>query len=496
MSVDIHRSALTRLRSSTRHHRVAAALGVIVVAACLPVAIAGHGPAALVCAVALVCVVSLPLVWRLRTDILDGPGVYGLATLVFFGLSSLAWLHAPPSPGPNLVQADVTQALLLVAGATAIFTAVAWATARPRPTPRLRPPREPASRWALLACYAVGLAVLAAGVLDHAYGYVLNLNDPSTPQASVQAFNSIGSFAPMAVLATALLCFSLPGRPFKWMLVAMIAAEAAFGFIAGFKAASIDPFALVFLAYVVTRRRFPWVPIVAAVLIGALVLVPANEIYRAALRARADAGSRQSPYDPSLYRPDHLISRGASKSVDYFFTRFRQIDQVALVVSQTPSPYPYGSGARYLEFPLLLLVPRAVWPDKPVLDDSDQFSTSYWQLTRFNHTSTGVTQIGDLYRNFGVAGSLIGLAVLALVLALATRLYHRFFSFRALAIWCFVLYRGVAELEQGLPVLLSSFLKALPFAALAAWLLLPGRTAPAGYRQIARRLAALRVSPS
>ena len=375
-----------------------------------------------------------------------------------------------------------------------MFGLAATVTYRPRPMRRLAAVQEITPWWVLVACWAIGMSAPHVGVISNTYGYVLNVNSGAAPSASTQAFTSIGTFASIGVLATAFMCFASPERPYRWLLAGMVVVQAGFGFVAGFKGAALDPFVFVLLAYVVTRRRFPCIPVVAAVAVVFLLLIPANQAYRAGLRNNAADPSGTSHFHLVHYRPDKLVSSGVTKGVDYFFTRFRDIDNVALVQSQTPSVYPYGSGSHYLDFPLLLFVPRVFWPDKPRLDDGDQFSLTYWQLPKGDHTSTPLTAIGDLYRNFGLVGALLGLALLGIVIALLTRLYQRFFSYRAVAIWLFLLYKGVYVVELGLPDLLGALLKALPFVALAAWLLLPGRTAPAGYRQIRRRVTALRAS--
>jgi hypothetical protein len=66
---------------------------------------------------------------------------------------------------------------------------------------------------------------------------------------------------------------------------------------------------------------------------------------------------------------DFSPSTVLSSTVDYVGTRFRSIDSVALILDQTPSPFPYAGGENYALLPAIAVVPRAVsqlGPGEPV----------------------------------------------------------------------------------------------------------------------------------
>ena len=63
------------------------------------------GPWSLILGVLLVIAAGAPLVLRLRTNRLDGPGLYALVTVLFFGVdvAGMAWQShwTPARPGPG-----------------------------------------------------------------------------------------------------------------------------------------------------------------------------------------------------------------------------------------------------------------------------------------------------------------------------------------------------------------------------------------------------------
>jgi hypothetical protein len=150
--------------------------------------------------------------------------------------------------------------------------------------------------------------------------------------------------------------------------------------------------------------------------------------------------------------------------------------------------YASPDGALYAQLPLIVTVPRQLWKDKPVLDTGGDFAVSSWERAPSYRTSEPLTQPGDLLRNFGWIGVAVGLLVWGVVIGVWQRLRRRFWSPRMLAIYLWSLPAGVLYVEGDLPNLIATQSKAIPIAALAAWLLLPGRRHPPGYLALTGRL--------
>jgi hypothetical protein len=229
------------------------------------------------------------------------------------------------------------------------------------------------------------------------------------------------------------------------------------------------------MAFVSATGRVPWRALGIAILATVVLLVPANAVYRHVL-------ATPPPGSPSGVTEVRL------RVEQFVLARFRMVDHVALIEARTPSMYPHTGAARYRDLAQIALVPRALWQDKPVLDDGLDFSHTYWEIPRTTTTYTPITQPGDLYRGFGWAGALIGMLIWGGMVGGLTRLLGRQPSARAEMLYLFVLFTAVVNIESDIPQVVATGAKAIPTAAVAAWLLLPGRRSEPGYRYLMRRL--------
>ncbi len=432
----------------------------------------------------LVVAVGLPFLRRLRRDGLDPPAVYVLMTVITFGLMSGIWLTARPfTAPPGLGRDDVAHALLLVSVGVAAFCLGArlLGPAQPRKPLVMDAEASPQATF-LLLLFGVSAGALLIGLVIGATGYTAALDRSPALAASSQLIVQLGAIGPMAILAAALTCFATPERRFRRLVPLLLAVQALVGFASGFKGQSVIPFIFVGLAFIACRGRVPWRPVVVLGAVVVIVLLPANAVYRATLRPAVGVERDNSPR--ALVRDAYI----------YGSSRFRYIDHVALIEARTPSLYEYGSGARYVWLPALVAVPRVIWSAKPILDDGLEFSHTYWDIPLAIKTSTPLTQIGDLYRNFAWPGVIAGLAVWGLVVAAFGAACRRWRSPRTEMVLIYALVTAVPYVESDLPQLIAAATRSLPVAAACAWLLLPGRGgAQPGYRRVLVGFRALRA---
>jgi hypothetical protein len=66
--------------------------------------------------------------------------------------------------------------------------------------------------------------------------------------------------------------------------------------------------------------------------------------------------------------------------------------------------------------PVWALIPRAIWPDKPSVGGSGDLVSQFTGIEFEEGTSVGAGQVLEFYMNFGMAGVLIGFAILGFVL--------------------------------------------------------------------------------
>lgn len=98
---------------------------------------------------------------------------------------------------------------------------------------------------------------------------------------------------------------------------------------------------------------------------------------------------------------------------------------------------------------LVALVPRAVWPEKPVTAGSPGLVTRYTGIPFAPGTSVGIGQVMEFYVNFGTAGVILGFLALGAVVAVvdraaAVRLHRN--DWQGFAMW---FLPGMALLQVG-----------------------------------------------
>jgi hypothetical protein len=133
------------------------------------------------------------------------------------------------------------------------------------------------------------------------------------------------------------------------------------------------------------------------------------------------------------------------------------------------------------------VIPRALWPEKPNLDDAGRFTQTYNQAPSSVRSATQITEIGDLYRNFGYVGVVVGMLCVGLAVGGAARAYQHYRSPRADLVYVYAAMTIFIYIDSDLPALIATASKTLPFAVVTAWLLLPGRASPPGYYRFTRR---------
>lgn len=74
---------------------------------------------------------------------------------------------------------------------------------------------------------------------------------------------------------------------------------------------------------------------------------------------------------------------------------------------------------------LLALIPRIVWPEKPVWAGSGSLVTQFTGIRFDRNTSVGIGHVMELYVNFGEAGLFLGFIVLGLVIGLVDMMAGR-----------------------------------------------------------------------
>jgi hypothetical protein len=344
------------------------------------------------------------------------------------GLATLTWAQPQTGTAAMISISNVLRALWLVAvGMTAWAIgysaghvraashtgATAMAALGHRFSSKVRSPLAP---WIL---YAVGAAArVAFAFTTGTFGYVGDIQSSVTTASSYQqVLNILGSCAPLAVAAAALQVYRerVPGA--RVTLTILFLAEIAFSAVSGYKLGFIVTILAVAVPFTVARRRLHRGLLIFSVLVILLIVIPFNNAYRSAARSTSGTLStsqavRAAPGILAQTVINENIAGTLSSSASYLLVRIRNIDAPAIIMQRTPGQIGYTSPAGLIEEPIVSLIPRAIWPGKPIIDSGYKFSQEYYGVPAAVITSSAITPLGDLYRHGGWIPVIVGMFLL------------------------------------------------------------------------------------
>jgi hypothetical protein len=343
-----------------------------------------------------------------------------------FGLATLSWNGSLSGPSAIISDASILRALWMIAAALGLLTIgycagpyrlAAGRAARlslllsRRFTDQVRGPLVP---WAL-AMVGIVAQLGFASVNGH-LGYVGDAAaSVSTASGYGQYLAIAGECLPLAVVAAAIRAYHARTLGARLTLAALFVTAIAAGAVAGGKESFVVAILAVLIPYTVIRRRVPVGAILAAVLVFLLVVIPFNQAYRTTARGTVTLSTSQAvtaaPAIAAQVVESDISLAVLGESASYLSERLRTIDTPAVIMQQTPAQIPYVSADQLLIAPFADLIPRIIWPGKPILAPGYEISQEYYQLPANIYTSSNVTPEGDLYRHGGwlplVAGMLL-----------------------------------------------------------------------------------------
>ena len=343
-------------------------------------------------------------------------GPWSLAYGAFaFGLATISWIGPQTGTAAQILPRSVLRALWLIAVAMALFTIgycvvprVARSLGRrvngalaARFTDDVRGPSVP---WILFGAGAAGQLGLA--VTSGHFGYV---GLGATPAAAVAGYSQflalLGECMPLAVATAAMRAYQTRLPSARATLAVLFAGAIVTGALAGGKTSFIVVVLAVAIPRTMMRGRFPAGLLVVAVAFFLLAVIPFNQAYRAAARGQVMLSTQQAvaaaPAIASQVLAVDFSPSVLGQSAGYLAQRIRNIDSPAIIMQRTPGQIPYSSPGQLAVSPVIDLVPRILWPGKPVLNVGYRMSQEYYQLPPQVYTSSNITPEGDLYRHGG-----------------------------------------------------------------------------------------------
>jgi hypothetical protein len=340
------------------------------------------------------------------------------------GAAGMIWAPTPETISAQILPSSIARAEWLIAAAV-----TAWAagyTCVPRITARAgarlmhhraltrSTVRSLLTPWLL---YAAGTAArIAFAVATGHLGYI-GTPGQATGASWYQEFLADAGYAcPLAILAAGLQAFRehVPGA--RLTLAVLLSAEIVSGAVMGTKGTFVTAFLAVAISRASAELPFPRKLAIAGAAVFILLVIPFTAAYRAAAR---DGTTVLTPAAAAQAAPVVASATAAgtgtgvvSASAAYLGQRLSEIGATAVVMQDTPSRIPYTSPAAIPQQVAAGLVPRVLWPGKPVNTQGYIFSQEYYGTPAGVYTSDAVTPQADLWRYGGWLPVLAGMALL------------------------------------------------------------------------------------
>jgi hypothetical protein len=161
------------------------------------------------------------------------------------------------------------------------------------------------------------------------------------------------------------------------------------------------------VAYWYVWRKLPWKSILAVLLVGIFVIFPIYNTYRT-----------QSERFDNIRRMGKALDVATSwnakgfldNSLRAFLQRMGIITSLAAVLRDVPDLVPYRHGETLILAPIGILVPRILWPDKPLINVGREFGVTFRLVNVVDRqTYIAPSLVGEYYWNFGLPGVVIGM---------------------------------------------------------------------------------------
>ena len=207
------------------------------------------------------------------------------------------------------------------------------------------------------------------------------------------------------------------------LFLLLMAATIGKALFSGNRAALLQVFIIVVLAFLLAGGRFNYRRAAIAGVVLSLCLV-AGMIYGTTFRHVKGSESQVTfdQYTDSIYQTVDEVGRfdiqqGLEFALMGLAERLDTFSSVAVVVSNYEQLQPYeesyGLDNNIWKDLTTFFIPRIFWNEKPVASESRKYSDLYFN---YGENSFAITPVGDLVRNFGPVGVPIGMFLFGIVL--------------------------------------------------------------------------------
>lgn len=273
----------------------------------------------------------------------------------------------------------------------------------------------------VLSLYAASVGIRLFQIATGQYAFLQDI--ASTEYLWIRQWLYYGAQVWWLVLpAIALRVFRRKRWLLGWIALSLIIMiEWAFTIIGGTKGAIIYVLIILVACRLYVGRGIPW-RLVTVLGVLFVIIFPINRLYRPLIiSGLVDTHSViDTAFNVGMLARKTWLERPIGENIQDFLdvVRHRQsqlIQSISLAAYVTPETIPFRYGRDYCVLPLYILVPRVIWPEKPIQGGSVQFSIDYVGMSADTINSSAVTPFGDLYLNFGFPGILGGMFLLGIL---------------------------------------------------------------------------------
>jgi hypothetical protein len=192
----------------------------------------------------------------------------------------------------------------------------------------------------------------------------------------------------------------------KWILIICGACGIGLfvGFVSGQVGEVLAPMVMVGCGYLLAKQAVPWKMALATGGAAFFLAFPFLTMYKLAGQ-RMPGTSITSRMDLAGSQLQFFQYRGAVElTMERFIARLAEAEFPAIFVGYYPSVYPFQNG-HTLAIELTSLVPRVLWPGKPVMSDElNRYSAEVGLLKPGDGTAATFDVVSEYYLNWGRAG--------------------------------------------------------------------------------------------
>jgi hypothetical protein len=219
------------------------------------------------------------------------------------------------------------------------------------------------------------------------------------------------------------------------------------------------------LAYYWVRAKLPKTTALAGLAFIALFVFPYVQSFREFINEKYGRIPNLSALDFRGFGSSYLddTSSSAEDKLLAVSARYGGVDELYNVTQVIPRLLPYRYCNEYSAF-FINLVPRAVWPDKPVYSRGAVYGAAL-------NTITSVTPFpfGEAYWDFGVPGLLVSMMIWGFGLGGVVLLYERFYKKRGMSLFIGLYFLSQIYWITGSESYMPSAISSIPQQAALLW---------------------------